>query len=55
VKQYARVGGLRVPIRVESTAQVRVAGTSTMTMTYAYEMINGVNVGASEAVVALAR
>jgi hypothetical protein len=55
VKQYARVGGLRVPIRVESTAQIRLAGTSTMTMTYDYEMINGVNVGASRAVVALAR
>jgi hypothetical protein len=55
VKQYARVGGLRVPVRVESTAQIRLAGTSTMTMTYAYEMINGVNVGASPAVVALAR
>ena len=55
VKRYARVGGLRVPIRVESTAQIRFAGTSTMTMTYAYEMINGVNVGASPAVVAVAR
>jgi len=55
VKQYARVGGLRVPIRVESTAQIRFAGTSTMTMTYDYEMINGVNVGASREVVALAR
>ena len=55
VKQYARVGGLRVPIRVESTAQIRFAGTSTMTMTYAYEMINGFSVGASPAVVALAR
>ena len=55
VKQYARVGGLRVPIRVESTAQIRFAGTSTMTMTYEYEMINGVNVAASRAVVALAR
>src|SRR6476660_6538008 len=54
VKQYARVGGLRVPIRVESTAQIRFAGTSTMTMTYDYEMINGVNVGASRGVVALA-
>ena len=54
VKQYTRVGGLRVPIRVESTAQIRFAGTSTMTMTYDYEMINGVNVGASQ-VVALAR
>ena len=55
VKQYARVGGLRVPIRVESTAQIRFAGTSTMTMTYDYEMINGVTVGTSRGVVALAR
>ena len=55
VKHYTRVGGLRVPIRVESTAQIRFAGTSTMTMTYDYEMINGVNVGPSRAVVALAR
>jgi len=55
VKQYARVGGLRVPIRVESTAQIRFAGTSSMTMTYDYEMINGVNVGGSQVVVALVR
>ena len=44
VKQYARVNGLRVPVRVESTAQIRFAGTSTMTMTYDYEMINGVSI-----------
>jgi hypothetical protein len=55
VKQYARVAGLRVPIRIESTAQIRLAGTSTMTMTYEYEMINGVNVSASRGVVAVAR
>ena len=47
VKQYARVAGLRVPVRVESTAQIRFAGTSTMTMTYDYEMINGVKIGSS--------
>jgi len=52
VKQYARVAGLRVPVRVESTAQIRLAGTSTMTMTYDYEMINGVNVSASRAIAA---
>ena len=50
IKQYARVGGLRVPIRVESTAQIRFAGTSTMTMTYDYEMINGVNVSSTRAI-----
>jgi hypothetical protein len=52
VKQYARVAGLRVPVRVESTAQIRFAGTSTMTMTYDYEMINGVNVTAGEKIAA---
>jgi len=55
VKQYARVAGLRVPVRVDSTAQIRFAGESTMTMTYDYQMINGVNVTAEHAVAALAR
>ena len=53
LKQYARVNGLRVPVRVESTAQIRFAGTSTMTMTYDYQMINGVHIPPST--VALAR
>ena len=42
VKQYGRIGGRRVPVRVDSTAQMRLAGTSTLTMTYDYEMINGI-------------
>jgi hypothetical protein len=44
VKQYARISGLRVPVRVESTAQMRLVGTSSLTMTYDYSMINGVPV-----------
>jgi hypothetical protein len=55
VKQYARVAGLRVPVRIDSTAQIRFAGASTMTMTYHYEMINGINVTSSQAVVVLGR
>ena len=55
VKQYARVGGLRVPVRVDSTAQIRLVGTSTMSMTYDYEMINGVNVSGSPTVAVLAQ
>jgi hypothetical protein len=55
VKQYARVAGLRVPVRIDSTAQIRLAGASTMTMTYDYEMINGINVTSSQAVAALGR
>jgi hypothetical protein len=30
---------------VDSTAQMRLVGTSTLTMTYDYDMINGVSVG----------
>ena len=52
VKHYRRIGGLRVPVRVESTAQMRLAGTSTLTMTYDYEMINGVTVPPSQAIAA---
>jgi hypothetical protein len=55
VKQYARVGGLRVPVRVDSTAQIRFVGASTMSMTYDYEMINGVNVSGSPTVAVLAQ
>ena len=44
VKRYARVAGARVPIRLDTTARVRFAGMSTMTMTYAYEMVNGIAV-----------
>jgi hypothetical protein len=55
VKQYGRIGGLRVPVRLDSTAQMRLAGTSTLTMTYDYEMINGVTVTPSHAVALLGR
>ena len=55
VKQYGRIAGHRVPVRVDSTAQMRLAGTSTLTMTYDYEMINGITVPPSRAVAALGR
>ena len=41
VRTYERIGGVRVPVRLESTANVRIAGTSTFTMIYEYESING--------------
>ena len=44
VRHYDRVAGLRVPVRLDTTAQIRLAGTSTMTITYDYEMVNGVAV-----------
>jgi hypothetical protein len=43
VRQYERIAGLRVPVRLDTTAQIRFAGTSTMSVTYEYEMVNGVD------------
>ena len=44
VRRYGRIGGMRVPLRVDSVAQMRLAGMSTLSMTYEYETINGVRV-----------
>ena len=48
VRRYGRVGGIRVPLGVESVAQIRIAGRSEMTMTYRYEMVNGEVVASSD-------
>jgi hypothetical protein len=40
VRQYARVGGVRVPVSMESTADVLLVGKSTFSMRYEYETIN---------------
>jgi hypothetical protein len=42
VKHYSRLQGIRVPVRVDSVAQMRLAGMATLSMTYEYEMINGI-------------
>jgi len=41
VREYERVGGIRVPIAMRSTAEVLLVGTSEFSMTYQYEQING--------------
>ena len=46
VRSYERVGGLRVPVRFETVAQVRLVGRSTMVVTYEYLEINGQAVAA---------
>jgi len=46
VREYERVAGVRVPIALESTAHVRIAGRSTFRMTYQYLHVNGENVPA---------
>lgn len=48
MRRYARVSGVRVPVEMTSTAEVRIAGTSTFRMTYRYDTINGVTVPAAE-------
>jgi hypothetical protein len=45
VRRYERINGVRVPIAIESVAQVLIAGRSTFKMTYEYEAINGEHVG----------
>lgn len=45
VRHYQRINGIRVPIAIESIAQVLIAGRSTFRMTYEYETINGQQVG----------
>jgi len=48
VRRYDRVGGIRVPVRLDTTAQVRVAGSSTLSVVYDYQMVNGVAVKGRE-------
>ena len=49
VRTYDRIVGVRVPVAIESVAQVVIAGRSTFKMTYDYETINGQRVGNPQA------
>lgn len=44
-RRYGRIAGVRVPLRVESTASVKIAGASEFSMVYEYASINGEPVG----------
>jgi hypothetical protein len=48
VKRYARVGGVRVPIAIETTAKVRFVGTSQLDVYYDYQSVNGRAIAVSE-------
>src|SRR3954469_14284799 len=48
VRRYERKAGVRVPMSIESVAQVLIAGRSTFKMTYEYQTINGQVVGNPE-------
>jgi hypothetical protein len=41
VRRYGRVEGVHVPLSIESTANLKIAGDSVFSMTYDYEMVNG--------------
>jgi hypothetical protein len=41
VRRYDRIDGARVPVRLDSVAQIRFAGTATLSMTWDYQTING--------------
>jgi hypothetical protein len=41
VRRYGRISGVRVPVRLDSTASIKLAGESKLSMVYRYEMING--------------
>jgi hypothetical protein len=51
VRQYARIGGVHVPIEMRSVARVLLVGRSTFSMVYEYASINGspVEKGATKA------
>ena len=45
VRHYQRFLGIRMPVALETTAAVRIAGQSTFRMTYDYESINAQHLG----------
>jgi hypothetical protein len=52
VRRYQRFLGIRMPVALETTAAVRIAGRSTFRMIYEYESINGQHVGTPQTRVA---
>ena len=48
-RSYERIGGVVVPVALESTAQVRLLGPASLRMTYVYSEIDGHPVGSTVA------
>jgi hypothetical protein len=48
VRRYARIGGVRVPVAVETTAKVKFVGTAQLEVLYDYQSINGKPIALSE-------
>jgi hypothetical protein len=51
-RSYSPIGGMMMPVSVESTADVRIAGMSVFSMTYEYHMVDGQAVNASSKILA---
>jgi hypothetical protein len=51
-RTYSPVAGMMMPVAIESTADVRIAGQSTFWMNYDYEMVNGHAVNAAPKILA---
>ncbi len=45
VKRYRRIGGVSLPVAIESLADVRMVGKSSFSMRYTYSAVNGRTVG----------
>jgi hypothetical protein len=45
VRWYRRIAGFRMPVALETVANVRIAGVSTFQMSYEYESVNAERVG----------
>lgn len=48
VRWYRRIAGFRMPVALETVANVRIAGVSTFRMSYEYETVNAQRVGHPE-------
>lgn len=49
VRRYGRVSGIRVPVEMESTADVRIAGRSSFRMRWSFLSVNGIGVESAPA------
>ena len=54
VRWYRRFAGIRMPVVLESVADVRIAGESTFRVTYDYEFVNSQRVGSPQPLLAYA-
>lgn len=51
-RSYSPIGGAMMPVAIESTADVRIAGMSTFSMTYDYQMVDGQAINAAPTMLA---